>query len=193
MDTKTETKGTDSSAEDQAVKNTLPTGAPEGLVKAAQGKDVTGDEERDVIDFLLGKQAAPRYKVEVKFDTPKGTRELVWTLRALDGRRIFALEKEYTKTGSGVPYGDLDDIAFNAALVAEATVEIASPSGRKVDIKSDEFRAGCASPVDALMQRFHYQSGVLAGLAGQVREISGWSPDRIGSAQRVITTAVGNS
>lgn len=165
----------------------LPDGAPEGLKKAADGdaNGVTVGEERDVLSYLLGATKPVEYDVDVKFDTPAGTKKLVFHIQQLDGKKIIALEDD-NKKGSG-PFAELDDIAFNAALVAEATVYLEDPeTGKKVEPDSREFLGGLdfGGPAEAMGLRFKYQPGLLDGVGGQIRSVSGYAPERVGTAER---------
>lgn len=171
----------------------LPDGAPKGLEEAARGHEVDGKAESEALNFLLGATTPLLYDVPVKFDTPAGQKELVIVVQQLDGDRILALEKENRK-GDG-PFAELDDIACNAALVAEACVAIVDKaSDEEVDPKSDRFVGGAPGGVAMAMKvRFKYQSGLLDGVAGQIRSVSGYNPTRVESASRSIRDAVGGS
>lgn len=170
----------------------LPSGAPDGLAAAANGGEVDDDGERGALDFLLGPTKAVTYDLPVELDTPEGQQTLIFKLQQLDGDRILELERQHTK-GSG-PFALLDDLSFNAALAVEATTAIVDKkSGRSVDPKSSEFRERVPDPAIAMKARFKYQSGLLDGVAGQIRRISGYAPDRVGSAERAMSDAAGNS
>lgn len=167
--------------------DSLPDGSPEGLKKVADGEDaskLTVGEERGALDWVLGATKPVEYDVPVKFDTPDGTKELTFHIRQLDGKKIIGLEDEHRK-GSG-PFAELDDIAFNAALAAEATVYLTDPTGRKVAPNEPDFIAGLdfGGPAEAMRIRFKYQPGLLDGIAGQIRSVSGYAPDRVGEASR---------
>lgn len=172
----------------------LPEGAPPALADAARGGEVDGQGESDALDFLLGRTQPILFDVPVKFDTPAGQKKLVFVVRQLDGERILELEKEHRK-GDG-PFAELNDVEFNAALVAEACVAIVDPSveGAEVDPKSDRFVGGApGGPAMAMQVRFKYQSGLLDGVSGQIRSVSGYNPTRVESANRSIRDAAGNS
>lgn len=176
----------------------LPPDAPDGLRAAANGEDaakkVSGAEEHSAVAFLLGQQRAPKYKVPVQFDTDVGTLTLQWTIRALDGKTIDRIERANTDDSKGPLDPDaVDDLRANAELVAEATVQIEDATGAVTKVNDPDFLNGLVSGADALMARFHWQSGLLTGMASQVRRASGWAPDRIGEATRVMVDAAGNS
>lgn len=172
----------------------LPDGAPDALAAAARGEEVDGAGESQVMDYLLGRTQPLIFDVPVQYDTPTGQKKLVFAVRQVDGERILELEKEHRK-GDG-PFAELNDVAFNAALVAEACIAIEDPSveGAEVDPKSEEFIGGVpGGPAMAMQLRFKYQSGLLDGVAGQVRSVSGYNPTRVESANRSIRDAAGNS
>lgn len=171
----------------------LPDGAPDALSAAAAGKEVDARGESEALDFLLGRTEPLVFDVPVKYDTRTGQKKLVFAVRQVDGSRILELEKENRK-GDG-PFAELDDVAFNAALVAEACVAIEDPAaGVEVDPKSEDFIGGAPGGVAMAMQvRFKFQSGLLDGVAGQVRSVSGYNPTRVESANRSIRDAAGNS
>lgn len=177
----------------------LPEDAPPAIRAAADGdtSDVTVGGEKDGIYWLLQPARAMHWECRVDYDTPEGIRPLRWGIRSLDGKRIDDIEQR-NSTGEG-PFAKVNQLTTNAELVAEAsTIVRDSGSGRKIDLHSEEFRttpAGdvLASTAEALRLRMHFQSGLLAYLAEEVRRISGWSPDRVGQAQRVLVDAAGNS
>jgi hypothetical protein len=171
----------------------LPSGAPDALKDAARGGEVDGKGESEALGFLLGRTQPLVFDVPVKFDTPAGQKKLVFAVRQVDGSRILELEKEHRK-GDG-PFAELDDVAFNAALVAEACVAIEDPTADvEVDPQSDQFIGGAPGGAAMAMQvRFKFQSGLLDGVAGQVRSVSGYNPSRVESANRSIRDAAGNS
>lgn len=173
----------------------LPGGAPKALSDAAAGRvdDVDGKGESEALKFLLGRTQPLLYDVPVKFDTPSGQKSLTFVVRQLDGERILEIEKENRK-GDG-PFAELDDISCNAQMVAEATVAIVDPkTGAEVDPNSEEFIGGMpgGAPL-AIQTRFKYQSGVLDGVSGQIRSVSGYNPNRVEAASRSIRDAVGGS
>lgn len=165
----------------------VPADAPEAVRNG--GKDATPEQEHDAIHWLLGAQAPPRYDITIDFDTPEGMKKLVLTVRALDGKTFEKIEKANTNTDAG-PFGEMDDLRVNAEVTAAALIEFRDPeTGATVTKEDEKFRAGLADPADAIAQRFHWQSGLLSGVAGEVRRISGWAPDRVQKAVRVVGSA----
>lgn len=178
--------------------------APDALERAAgaDAEDVDAKEEGEALDFLLGATQALRFDVPVTLDTPKGPKKLVFVIEQIDGKKIIDLEKQY-RNGTG-PFAEVDDIGLNAAIVSEATKEIrdavdegATPKPG-VDPSSEKFRGGIPSAADAMQIRFKFQPGLLDGVAGEIRRVSGYATDRVGQAERAnaratITNAVGNS
>ena len=178
--------------EDPAAK--LPEGAPAGLQDAARGEEVDGLGESEALRFLLGRTQPLLFDVPVKYDTPEGQKRIVFVVRQVDGGRILELEKEHRK-GDG-PFAELNDVALNAALVAESCVAIVDPSleDAEVDPKSDAFVGGSpGGPSMAMQIRFKFQSGLLDGVSGQIRSVSGYNPTRVEAANRSIRDAAGNS
>lgn len=177
----------------------IPPDAPEAVTKSAKGEKVNEEEERGALSFLLGAQRAPRYRVTVQYDTDDGRKELAWVLRALPAEKLDEIEKRNTKEGGPGQLPQMDDQRIAAETIAEATVEIRDPvTGDSTNPREERFRRQpdgeiIEDPAEVLHQRFYYQSGVLAALVGEVRSISGWGPDRVGRAQRVIVDAAGNS
>lgn len=178
----------------------LPPDAPGAVQKAATPDGVaelSPSEEADAIHWLLQPARPYRFKCTVKYDTPYGSRDLTWYIRQLDGKKIEGIEDRHRESGEG-PFGKINTIMANPEVVAEATLEVQDAvSFRKLDIGSEEFRTApngelIPSKAEALRLRLHYQSGVLAYLAEEVRRISGYSADRVGSATRVLVDAAGN-
>lgn len=179
----------------------LPDDAPAGVRKAEAGngqeKTITPQEEREAMRYLLSSAGKPmEYTAPVEWETDNGPKKIPWRLRSLPAREIDRIETENRQEGSN-PFEGLKEPNASAALVAAATVF--------PDIRSEEFRRppeptdtnpdriADADPADALMRVFEFQSGLLSGLAGEVRRISGFDPQRVGMAKRSLTRAVGNS
>jgi hypothetical protein len=173
----------------------MPPDAPEALrdaVREERVKEIGDDDEKSALDYLLGQQAPPKYKVPIKFDTPAGLKELDWHIHSLDGKHIDKIEKANTDQSSMM--GEMDDYRSAAEILRDATIKVVDPkSGDEVAVNDPKFTRGLADPADAIAQTFHWQSGVMVNLAGAVRRISGWSPDRVGEASRVLAVAAGNS
>lgn len=177
----------------------LPSDAPQGAVDVARGHKADGKSERSVVAFLLGQQRAPRYGVRVEFATDEGDMPLWFLISSLDSKRIDDIEKAHTDRNSVM--GEVDDLTINAEIVADATVAIGSVDPKssewadceKTIPTSEDFLHGNASAAEALKQRFHWQGGLLTGVATQVRRISGWAPDRVGQAERVLVDVAGGS
>lgn len=165
---------------------------PPEVEAAATGRSLNGAEESKALEFLVGATYRDVQDVRVQFATPAGMLPLVFRVRAVDGRRLTELEKEHTE-GDNPLTADADTIALSAAIVAESVEVIIDPSsGAKLDPHSERFCGDVPSTAIALEGRFKYQAGLLDGLAGQIRRISGWDPDRVGQASRAVVTASGN-
>lgn len=173
----------------------LPGGAPDGLKDAARGHadEVDAEQESEALNFLLGRTQPLLYDVPVKYDTPHGQKQLVFVVKQLDGERILEIEKENRK-GDG-PFAELDDVMANAQMVAEACVAIVDKrTGAEVVPDSEEFIGGAPGGATMAMRvRFKYQSGILDGVSGQIRSVSGYNPSRVEAATRSVRDAVGGS
>lgn len=195
MEGSTDTK--DRTEREPKASDLLPPDAPDGLKAAADGEDLPGADEGEqlkaefsALDYLTGATKALTFDVPVRYDTEEGEQEIKFRIRQLDGARIIEIEDENTQ-GAG-PFAKLDDVAFNAALVAEATEYIEDATGKREEIKGAEFLGGVPDPAEAMRIRFKFQSGLLAGVAGEVRRVSGYAPGRVQMAQKVLQRAVGN-
>ena len=167
-------------------------GAPDELEAAATGGKVDDDGERSVLDYLLGRTYQPEHYVDVKYETAAGRMKLRLFLKALPERKMDEIDAR-NREGEG-PFAKLDTAGFNASLVAESLYAIEDPeSGRRIDPDSTAFLGGAPSVDVAIEGRFKYQPGILSSVAEEIRKLSGYSPDRVGTAQRVIQTATGNS
>lgn len=177
---------------------------PEGKGAAAveafarDHEGLTDGDERDALDFLLAPKPPRLYGIAVDYDTEAGVRKLTFVVRGMDGRRLDAIEQAHISETTG----KLDVISAECQLVAEACVWLEDASGRRVEPKSDEFLTiqvpdkepqKLASPAMAIEARFRTQLGLVAGVATQIRRVSGYDPSRVGSAQRRLADAVGNS
>jgi hypothetical protein len=176
--------------------------AVEAYARGHEG--LTEENERDALDFLLAPKPPRLYDVKVTYDTEDGLRELVFVIRGMDGRMIDRIEQSHVSEATG----RLDVISANCHLVAEATAFLSGRPGHEVKIDSAEFltirrpnpdnpegyeETALASPVDALEARFKTQLGLIAGVSSEVRRVSGYDPERVGTAKRRLVNAVGNS
>lgn len=176
----------------------LPSDAPQVVVDQARGHE-TPEGRVSAVKHLLGQQRAPRYKVRVLFATDEGDAVMWFYIRALDTARIRAIEDAHTDKQSVL--GDMDELSVNAELIVDSTMTISDgePGTPEYDelpqVKpnDEQFMRGVVSSADALRARFHWQEGLLAGLASNVRRISGWAPDRVGQAERVLVDVSGGS
>lgn len=168
-------------------------------------EELTEENERDALDYLLAPKPPRLYGVTVQYDTEDGLRPLTFVIRGMDGRRLDAIEQAHVSEATGL----IDRISADCHLVAEGTVwlEVAG-SDRQVKLDSAEFltirrpREGhpetmeehrLSAPPDALEARFKTQLGLLSGVSRELRRISGYDPERVGVAQRRLVDAVGNS
>lgn len=162
---------------------TLPLGVPDAVKATARGEAPSPEAERTVIDWLLAPQAPIKYEVPVDFDTEVGPRKLIFVIRSMDSMVIDQIERRNVDASTGRS----EDLLINAQLVTEALIEFRSEDGaHRVDIRSPEFLRGIPDPAIALEQHFHWQAGLLAGVAMEVRRVSGWAPDRVGTARRAL-------
>lgn len=161
-------------------------GLPPELERAAAGEATRADEQ-GALDWLLGATTALEYDLPVDYDTPAGMKKLIFRIRQLDTGVIDAVDEENRK-GDG-PFSKLDVPAFNAALVTKATVYIMDEAGEKVAPTDARFLGGVPAPHLAMALRFKNQGGLLEGIADQVRRVSGYSNDRVGTAQRAVVSA----
>jgi hypothetical protein len=177
----------------------LPADAPEGVRKAANGqhKDVTVQEEQEALKWLLGSAGKPmEYTSVLQWETDEGMKPIRWRIQSLPAATIERVENE-NRQDPGDPFSRTQEPRTSAALVVEATI---FPDVRSVQFRTplepterNPGREPDADPVDALLRMFRYQSGLLMGLAGEVRRISGYDPQRVGIAKRSVTRAVSNS
>lgn len=167
----------------------LPDDAPDALARASEA-DLTVGEEVDALDWLLGATQRPEYDVPFQYETPKGMKRLLFHVKGLDARRMEELDAEH-RNGDG-PFAKLDTAGFNAAVAAEAVAYIQNPTNmRKVSV--EEFLGEAPNPVIGFEMRFKYQPGILDGLVAQIRDKAGYTADRVGTAQRSVVEAAGNS
>lgn len=181
----------------QDVRSDLPPGAPASVHRAAGDEKLSPTDERDAIYWLLQPARATHWRSRVLYQTPEGERPVWWYLKSLDPGKIEAIERR-NQEGDG-PFARLNAPAANAEIVDAATEKIEDcASGRSIDIEDERIRTTptgemIASRSEALRLRFHFQGGLLAYLAEEVRRLSGFSADRVGAAERVLVETVGNS
>lgn len=163
----------------------LPQGAPEEVAGArVPGVKMTASEERSALDWLLGPTVALEFDVPIDYETPVGLQKLTFRIRQMDPQRIDQIDAA-NRRGDG-PFARLDAPSFQADLVSEATVYITDGSGRRFDPRGDAWMGGAPSPSLAMALRFRFQGGLLEALVDQVRAISGYSGDRVGTATRAM-------
>lgn len=165
---------------------------PPAVDALARDKKVSPAEERDALSYFLTATPPGRHYVDVEMDFEgRGMATLRFHILAMRGKRIEAIENA-NKKGEG-PFAQIDQLQADAELVTEGTDFVEDPeSGRGVKLDSPAFMGPAASPVIALQARFEGQEGLLGHIANRIRSISGWSPDRVGEAKRIVgSNAVG--
>lgn len=164
------------------------------ISKAAERPgDVTEEEARGALSYLLGARKPLPYEVKTTYETEHGPKPLTFVIRQVDGRKIDAIEGRHRDRTTGI----LDQIGADVSVAAEGLIAIEDESGARVAATSEEFRTvhpeqpPLASPIDALTARFATQLGILSGVAREVRRVSGWAPERVGQAERRLVDAAG--
>lgn len=193
------------STREQPPSELLPQDAPESVreiadrgVRAAERGEKPADEvsaaaEHDAVFWLLQPPRAAEWESDVKYETPEGTRDLLWRLRSVKGSELDEMERRYVRAAGGNAE-DLDDVGLAAEIVARATLRVVDKaSGTVLDLQSEAFRRGIPSAAEALRLTMDFQSGILTSLASEVRRISGWGPDRVGKSRRVLVDVAGKS
>lgn len=162
---------------------------------------LTEGNERDALDYILGPKPPREYDVKVEVETDAGPRPMTFVIRAMDGRKIDSIEQTHVSQATGV----IDRFGADSEIVAEALVMLESPR-RKVDPRSAEFLTMKvrnrdtdeeedfvhASPAEALLARYRTQLGLLAGVAREVRRVSGFDAGKVSEAKRRLIAASGN-
>lgn len=164
-----------------------PGALPEELRNAAAGEQLTAGEEKDALDFLLGPTPRLSYHVTVQYMTQDGLKPLTFHFLPQDPSKFEELDAANRK-GDG-PFAKLDSYGYVVDVIVEATTHISGASGRKVDIRSAEFLGGVPAPHLALMTRFRGQGGLLESVVEEIRKVSGYNADRVGTAQRSMVEA----
>ena len=164
--------------------------APEPVQRAAVGAKITPDEERSALGWFLEPQRPLRYRCEVQFDTPEGIKPLTMVVRSIPQAEMEKIENRNRK-GEGL-MAEYDDFQVNVEIVGEALVALVD-GDEEIEPNDPRVLSGMPSIAEAMKARFYYQPGVLAGVAAEVRRISGWGTDRVGRAERVLTATAGNS
>jgi hypothetical protein len=165
---------------------------PVEVEKAARGEELTDAEEKGALAYLLGPTKAVTYKAPVAIETQDGEKTLYVHFAQQDGAKIIALDTEH-RTGEG-PFARLNVPEFNIALVQEALTHLTDTTGARVNLKSPEFIGGHPEGLaGALRLRFKVQRGIFNDLAAEIQRVSGYGGDRVGTAQRSLVDAAGNS
>lgn len=156
---------------------------------AVVGADnVTAEQERGALEYLLGPTVPLVYDVTVKYETVVGILPLVVRFRQQDPMTLQQHDDD-NRDKSG-PFGKLDQIGFNAAVCAGAIMSMRDSTGRTVPLDSEEFRGGMPGGTQlALTTRFKFQGGLLEFVAEEIKRVSGYAADRVGTAQRVHVEA----
>lgn len=169
----------------------------EMLEHAAQGADLSDDEERAGLDWLLGRTEPYVHDIPIDYETPAGMTKLKLEVRSIDTRKIDKLEQKFIGAG-----GRLDQIGLDLAVVAEAGNALVDSDGNRIELASERFRTvkvrdqggemvdrTLAAATDALEHHFRDQLGLLAGAAQEIRRAAGFDPTRVGRAQRRLVEA----
>lgn len=171
------------------------------LGKGGDAKTIvdTPRKEASVLSFLLGPPKAQVFGIPVDYDTDDGRRKLRFVVSQVRGDKIREIEKRWAKDGQLGPLAELDDAKIAADTVWEALVAIQDPESPGEQVKKgdpaflDNGDGQMMSGADAIAQRFAYQFGVIELVAQEIRRISGWNPDRIGTASRMVVEAASGS
>lgn len=170
---------------------------PSAVEAGSPEDEQLAEDEKGALDWLLSAEKPPPWEIEVQSLTPEGFKPLLFIVEPQDGRKIVEIEDRNT-SGQG-PMRKLDEIANNAELVAAATLYLEDPAtGKKIDPGSPDFRGPLPSKANAIERRFARQAGLLMGVAGQIRSISGYNSDHVGKARHravsdELVSAVGGS
>lgn len=176
--------------------DSLPAGAPASLKEAVaaelSGEDAErAEKESGALEFMLGAPTAQPFWVDAMVDTPEGPRKLRFHMRQLDAKTIEKIEDEHTE-GIG-PWAKVDRLAINAKKVAKATQCMEDTKGKRLEPTDEEFIRDAIDPAIAFERMFTYQPGVGDRLAEEIDRMAGAMRDRVGIAEREMTTAVKNS
>lgn len=192
--------GTDRDATAAALDDGVDTATPDVISELASGDrkadDVTAADELGALGFILAAGAVPKYNIPVDYltdDEVRPLKPLVFVVEPQDGLVIAKLEARHIKDGV------IDDIGSNASLVAEATIVIIDGlTGKQVSPTDPTWRGPFPEKGEAMARRFARQSGLLMGVASEIRRLSGYDPRRVHKSYRrgvdeAIIAAVGNS
>jgi hypothetical protein len=172
----------------------------EMLEHAAQGAELSLEEEKNALDWLLGDPIAIPHSIPVDFETPDGTKKLEFIVRKMDASKIDAIEQRHLNTNTG----RMDQAAADCEIVGTLADAVTTQGdAREVDLTSAEFRTlrlrnksngnvetvTLATPMEALSARFRGQEGLIMGIAREMRRLAGYDPGRVGQAQRRLTEA----
>lgn len=164
--------------------------------KAVQAPDQISDqEEKDALDFLLGGLPRLEYTVPVQIETPDGPRELIWRIRQVGADEQMLIEQKHRDADN--PFSRVDAVGFAQELVLAGTVAIGTP-GRMIAPDDEEWVGGHPlGAAGAMKTRFKHQGGIFFGLRDRIQEVSGTSSN-VGSARpagvdKVAAAAVGGS
>lgn len=168
----------------------------EAVRKAVVERDqLTDQDEKTALDYLLGGLPRLEYTVPVMIETPVGQRELTWRIRQVSQEEQYAIEQRHRPADS--PFARLDVVGFALELVLAGTVEFGDP-GRMIKPDDPEWIGGHPlGAIGALKDRFKHQGGIFAGLRDVIQEVSG-SATNVGTARpagldKMAVAAVGGS
>lgn len=162
-------------------------GEPTAIAAAQNDEIVSDEDEWGALDFLLGATQALRFSLPVQYDTPRGRQEITLEIQQLDPTKMEQIDNENRQGDSAL--GRLNRAGFNAGLCAAGVLSITDKTGRTVSTHSAEWFGGIPSPEAAMAARFRFQGGILDMVADQIQAISGYSADRVGTAQRRLVEA----
>lgn len=195
---------TSTPADEEAEREAKQAAAVEAYARDHEG--LTDENEQDALDWLLGNSRPMEHYVDVKLDTPSGEKPLRFWIRAQDGGKLDQLEVANTNAQTGVT----NVVQLQAEVIALACFKLEGIAGHDMDPRSEKFRTVrvpdrdsddpqamkdvlLASPAEALRHRLRTQWGLVAGVANEVRRISGYDAAKVGRAQRRLVEASGNS
>lgn len=161
---------------------------PDALVKAQAGEMLTNGEEKTGLDWFLGQTHRLAYWIDLQFETPDGMRPIRFHFHALDPSKFDELDAS-NRRGDG-PFAKLDQYLFAVDVLVEAATHVSDVEDKRlVEIRSQEFMGGIPSPQLAMITRFKGQGGLVESMVEEIRKVSGYNQERIGSAHRSVVEA----
>lgn len=138
---------------------------------------LTDGEQVDALEWFLSSVDATEltHTIQINVGSPTRKKWIDWTVKPVDMDRLKQIRKASQPTSRRARAmgntADFDEVTANINIVLEGTV---TP-----DLREGAKQIGTVDPADAVRTRFAHKPGLLAQIAGEIMNISGYDDEDV--------------